>query len=133
MARKIKFRAKIINRHYPNDWDYGFYVPSENGGYLCESLEHIGSSYWNADAVQVDPKTLGQFTGLTDKNGKEIYEGDIFLNEHNEECGTVDFYDGSFWVHWGSIAVLLAEENSGFSVIGNIHENPELLEVSHDQ
>jgi hypothetical protein len=63
--------------------------------------------------------TLEQFTGLLDKNGKEIYEGDITEN------GIIEFRVGAFRV--GSHPL---EENSlDLGVIGNIHENPELLKV----
>lgn len=127
MIREIKFRGISVQ---DGILVYGSLLNAIDGSFIIDDIKVFNeptlvnnTSY----ACEVDSKTLGQFTGLTDKNGKEIYEGDIFLNEHNEECGTVDFYDGSFWIHWGSIAVLLSEENLYFTIIGNIHENPELI------
>ena len=77
---------------------------------------------------KVDSETVGQFTGLTDKNGKEIYEGDIVETDNNfnlikrieiKYCvETLSFWPTNFV---GSI--------SEYYIIGNIHENPELLEV----
>jgi len=78
----------------------------------------------------VDQDSIGQFTGLLDKNGKEIYEGDILLNEYvgGGEAYVVDFTPR--WFHH-EIEYGLIDKGMGhaFAVIGNIHQNPELLKV----
>lgn len=67
-----------------------------------------------------------QYTGLKDINGNKIFEDDIVRNEHEKTC-VVNFKEGSFLVgdfYFGSIGA-----GMGLEIIGNIHENPELLEV----
>lgn len=108
--REILFRAK---RNPSGEWIEGFLVGN------C----HIG------DWVSCEPvhrRTVGQFTGLTDRNGKKIFEGDIL-----KAAGLyiVDFYDESFVIRFGENGIEYFHEHfiDEMEVIGNIHDNPELL------
>ena len=137
--RTIKFRAKNLD----GEWVCGFYVEEErqtiNGFEKKHFIVNDGYDY-------VKPDTVGQFTGLYDKDGKEIYEGDIIKYTH-EICiedgsgtyvGAVSFCEGVFCLHEDSdctVATVIyeSEEYGGICVIGNIHDNPELLKGGNDE
>lgn len=125
--RTIKFRGKKTT----NDiWVYGSLVSSNNldaAIYFQKGNGNVKSMDW----VYVNPETIGQFTGLRDKNGKEIYEGDILsLGEYaNLE---VRFVRGVFAFLWNGELdnefPCNAPTQEWAEVVGNIHDNPELLE-----
>lgn len=125
MNREILFRAKHIhaipgNEHLNGTWVYG-YLSDENYIY-GKSLE---------GEFLIDENTICQYTGLTDKNGKKIFENDIVqVGWYN---GTVEYEDGCFVIKWNNIKFLRKDLGywanlDGFQTIGNIYDNPELLE-----
>ena len=111
--REILFRGK---RKDCNDWEIGnFSAYSHSDG--------TKRCYINGFEYEVYPETVGQYTGLTDKNGKKIFEGDIVA------MGIVRAYEvkydsGSFYMDGTAIPIRHIDR---FEVIGNIHDNPELL------
>lgn len=128
--REILFRGKRTDN---GEWIYGNYCYAEmiaKSGYEDLIIEQPA----DGETRRVIPETVGQYTGLTDKNGKKIFEGDICKHRSNYSGNTVisvvTYTDGHF--------LALVCENSGFElsekleVIGNIHDNPELLEVQND-
>ncbi|EAF1578794.1 TPA: YopX family protein [Listeria monocytogenes] len=122
--REIEFRGQNINGH----WAHGNLAIIKEKLDRAEIGAYISNSAGAPFAYQVRPETIGQYTGLKDKNGKKIFEGDIGWDEHNECYGVVEFEEGKFLYVWENIAEDLWEVADGIEICGNIHENPELLE-----
>ena len=104
-----------------------------------ELFENLPAEMTNTDGVsgiEIDHKTIGQYTGLTDKNGQKIFEGDILAGAlywlEQKKNGAVTFRDGSFGLLWyrgeaEQFNPFTSMCNITYEVIGNIHDNPELL------
>jgi uncharacterized phage protein (TIGR01671 family) len=120
--RKILFRGKQVDN---GEWVYGYLYITHDGEYEISCYD----SETNIERITyiVVPETVGQFTGLTDKSGKKIFEGDIGWDCHNECYGVVEFSDGKFSYVWENICTDLYEVSNDVDFIGNIHDNPELL------
>lgn len=122
MSREIKFRGIIKDS---GQWVYGYLINDYNTGegfYIAENLYHVDGAEFNIDAYKVVTETVGEFSGLKDRNGKEIYESDVL----SHPFGVVKFIDGCFCIDdlpFSNQYVDLAD----LEVIGNIHSNPELL------
>ena len=134
--REILFRGKTVKE----EWVYGL-------------LSHVGNAWYISNkagtplAYEVIPSTVGQYTGLTGKNGNKIFEGDIIVTETRTEryVGVVKYGDfiptlyaksiyqtmmiKGFYVELVSGEQLVIPSNINVKIIGNIHDNPELLEV----
>lgn len=147
--REIKFRAKGL---IDNNWHYGSYVytddnknnPFASGPF--KEKHHIIQYYsgdWNLggwEPIEVNPATLGQFTSLKDKNGKEIYEGDILsyawgiepdVSSPSNDYLEVRFVRGVFAFLWnGDLddeCTIDSPTLCWATVVGNIHDNPDLI------
>lgn len=129
MKREVKFRGKRIDT---GQWIYGDLVQWKRLG-LCAILPQEGDELHSPRDFQVVPETVGQFTGLQDKNGVDIYEGDILKIHH--EYYDIRFAETAFCLFgrfgmWGSVARMIAvckDIEAEIHVVGNIHDNPELL------
>ena len=125
--REIKFRGKRIDN---TEWIRGGYIKRWNG---VEYKHYIHDELYE---YEVDRGTVGQYTGLNDKNGKEIYEDDI-IRHHGDILSEI-FYNSSHCAYLlkdvsGNRNKCICDKLGDYSslwieVIGNIHDNPELLE-----
>lgn len=119
MKREILFRGKRADN---GEWVEGFYVFHPDGKHLI---------YWKPfkEASQntyhiVIPETVGQFTGLTDKNGKRIFEGDKLKTNYYSQYIVEDMID--FAVYCDDYIIGDSNTQTDMEVIGNIHDNHDL-------
>ena len=136
--REILFRAKLIDN---GEWIEGYYAMMGKGNlirhYIVQNCALTGlfedpedNMYFND--VEIDPETLCQYTGLTDKNGKRIWENDIvrIKNSMDEGIGNIEFYGGMWYVDGepsNSFHDIVEYDDGELEVIGNIFDTPELL------
>lgn len=126
MNREIKFRGK----NESNQFIFGDLIQYENGDTAIfeKKITRYGYEATQiSNRTKVDKETIGQFTGLHDKNGNDIYEGDII---RNESCkGIVVYKNGAFVLDLGkSCGCVYLFLLDSLLVIGNIYDNKDLLE-----
>ena len=135
--REILFRGK---RKDNSEWVYGNYAVTDNNGKQHFIFQN------KAFEFEVDPETVGQYTGITDDNGKKIFEGDIlgitnddpdydYITKVYLDCDTlcVDVQGQDYdYTSIGFAIEIWNDECDQVEVIGNIYDNPELLEVRND-
>lgn len=137
--RTIKFRAKRLDN---GEWIYGDYHHRAGNVHCIIKMEPDDNGKVCYIVHQVNAETVGQFTGMHDKNDKEIYEGDIvkwvmaqmIVNEdggyaeyHSDEIGAVEWCNEALYVGEYCAIGFEYESEDYAEVLGNIHDNPDLL------
>lgn len=134
--REIKFRGKRLDN---GEWIYGDLDHLVDGVYISNDNGN--------NMAQVDPDTVGMNTGLKDKSGKEIYDGDILA--HNGEpigyvvdgvrgyCFDVVYADPVSTSTWSLYGVVVNDYEGDVEIVGNIYDNPEVVkggtQCAHDK
>ena len=125
MRKEILFRGKRLDN---SKWLYGDLRHHKDDVCIFEQGGNKGE--------QVKRDTVGQFTGLTDKNGKRIFEGDIVRWNKDQKLYVVEFRSGMFYasvepcnphIYGGFPLWFLCEEEQHCEIVGNRYDNPELL------
>lgn len=143
--REILFRGKSTET---NQWIYGGFHIWEKRQVCALGNDRLKDDEiscvitvnsfadWNMprtmQAVEVIADTVGQYTGLTDRNGNKIFEGDIVnILTENEEIGVIVYEDSGFIVHADkfSIDIIYKINRTDVEVIGNKYDNPKLMEI----
>ncbi len=122
MNREIKFRGKRV---YVGDWVYGDLEYRRNSG---EALIHqyLKNEYSRQDKVY--PESVGQFTGLQDANGVDIYEGDLLVSHENGEVFEVVYDAPEFCLKANVFGFSFLNRPENFEVCGNIFDNKDFME-----
>jgi len=141
-VREIKFRGKRVDN---GELVYGHYVSTKDSHYICYDGQYNDDLFLSPENIMIEviPESVGQFTGLHDKNGKDIYEGDIvtamFKTGYSDGyvrkpfIEVVKYLDHRAGFYPMSDCEMWREHDDGkissIEVIDNIYENSELLEV----
>lgn len=129
--REILFRGKLL---FTGEWVYGSYFPDtdtldKGTGYIL--IYELNDPDYVYEKVNLD--TVGQYTGMKDKNGKKVYEADILTDKFGR-MGVVEWRDSGFVVNFGDTDIFDLSNCFGDSyqmwVVGNIHDNADLIEAN---
>lgn len=133
--REILFRGKRVDN---GEWVYGAFCGQSSESIFGKSQESSNiikyGDPFDGHWFDIDPASVGQYTGLTDKDGTRIFEGDIVVSPNRTRPMVIRWNDGCFEIALNHFYVIcrLGERQicvGKLRVVGNIHDNPELLEV----
>nr|DAX20108.1 MAG TPA: YopX protein [Caudoviricetes sp.] len=120
--REIKFRGWNGKN---KKWIYGYYFVNRGEHFI--SPDEVVNPLVSYEDFLVDKDSVGQYTGVKDKNGKEVYDGDIVSSGATTGVVVYDCEQAGFVVQKEKTIELRFYSLLGIEVIGNVHDNPELL------
>ena len=134
MSREILFKAK---RKDNGEWVEGYYLNiAKINHFICTGkikLDRVINRIIAPEMYTIDPNTICQYTGFTDKNGKKIWENDIVRNKKGDIGVAQWFEEHAAFMIWNKtkncVCYLAENDFSKIEVIGNVFDNPYLLEV----
>ena len=131
--REILFRGKRVDN---GEWVQGYIC---RYGWTGKEKNYIIPDYTSVlFTAEINPETVGQYTGLTDTNGRKIFEGDIIENIVTGEKGVIQWFDEySAFMIWSrtknAIYFLYDNAFSRIHIVGNAFDNPELLKADKEK
>ena len=134
-----KFRGLSIDENSKGEWQYGHLIEDRGRAFIINEVVEANEQYITIGSwCPVNIESVGRFTGMFDKNGKEIFEGDILAFETDDEVINVNvfwdeehalfMFESKKYNEQEPLAELVENNTYPFEIIGNIYENPELLE-----
>lgn len=124
--RRILFRGKNL---------FGKWIEGDLLQYLVYGKMHIARNSWGAGGQEVDPETVGQYTGLTDMNGNKIFEGDLCLCDRNiskhidKKVFEIKFDPEAGFFGESNTSNIYPSDFYMCEIVGNVFDTPEFLEV----
>lgn len=124
--RRILFRGKNL---------FGKWIEGDLLQYLVYGKMHIARNSWGAGGQEVDPETVGQYTGLTDMNGNKIFEGDLCLCDRNiskhidKKVFEIKFDPETGFFGESNTSNIYPSDFYMCEIVGNVFDTPEFLEV----
>ena len=130
--REILFRGRRIDN---GEWVFGYSIFCASRVFIVDRDDKTSLRGFTTNrcdkydwrSVEVNPATVGQLTGLTDKNGKKIFEGDVVSDDDGQFASVEWFKSASQFLAEFGDGYDLQELGEWCTVVGNIHDNPELL------
>lgn len=132
------YRGLSIDENSKGQWQYGYLIEDNGEAFIINEVIEANEQYITIGSwCPVNPETVGRFTGLFDKNCKEIFEKDILFGHAGEDFWEFVEFDEeqAKWVRvdLNDCKLDLSENVAELEIVGNVYENPELLEADNDR